>query len=102
MIIRKHEVPQAEDVEQRSREYGPLDSLPISNVGGLSQFGAYLETLEPGSRSSDRHWHEEEDEFLFVVSGAVTVIENDGEHHLNPGDAACWPAGSQAARTAFS
>ena len=93
MIIRKNEVSQADDAGERSKEYGQLDSLKYSSFGGLSHFGAYLETLEPGSRSSDRHWHEEEDEFLFVVSGDVTVVENDGEHQLKPGDAACWPAG---------
>ena len=28
-----------------------------------------------------------------MVSGRVTVVENDGPHILEPGDAACWPAG---------
>ena len=47
-----------------------------------------------GGRSSNRHWHEEEDEFLYVISGVATVVEEDGEHALHPGDAACWPAGT--------
>ena len=59
----------------------------------MTQFGTHLHTLQPGSRSSDRHRHEEEDEFLYVVSGEATVIEDDGPHTLRPGDAACWPAG---------
>jgi uncharacterized cupin superfamily protein len=64
----------------------------LSDAGGLTQYGAYLETLQPGGKSSDRHWHEKEDEFIYVVSGEATV-EDDGEHVLHPGDAACWPAG---------
>ena len=28
-----------------------------------------------------------------MLSGRVTVVENDGPHVLEPGDAACWPAG---------
>ena len=37
--------------------------------------GAHVETLQRGSRSSERHWHEEKDEFLCVISGEATVIE---------------------------
>lgn len=73
---------------------GMFTSARLSEDGGLTQFGAYLETLQPGSRSSDRHWHEKEDEFLYVLSGEPTVIEDDGEHRLKPGDTACWPAGT--------
>ena len=65
----------------------------LSDEGGLTQYGAYVVTLAPGARSSDRHWHEQEDELLLVLSGEVTVLENDGPHRLGPGDAACWPAG---------
>ena len=74
-----------------------MERLLYSDAGGLTQFGAYVETLGPGSRFSERHWHEEEDEFLYVISGEVTVIEDDGEHPLGPGDAACWPAGVENA-----
>jgi uncharacterized cupin superfamily protein len=67
--------------------------LHLSDAGGLTHYGAYLETLQPGAKSSDRHWHEKEDEFLFMVEGEAIVVENDGEHVLGAGDAACWPAG---------
>ena len=59
----------------------------------MTQFGAHVETLEPGSRSSERHRHEE-DEFFYVISGEATAVEGDGEHLLRPGDAACRPAGA--------
>jgi len=73
--------------------FGRMLTEGLSETGGLTQFGAYLQTLQPGGKSSTRHWHETEDEFLFVVSGEATVVENDGEHVLQAGDAACWPAG---------
>jgi uncharacterized cupin superfamily protein len=61
--------------------------------GGITQFGAYVDVLMPGAASSDRHWHEAEDEFAYILSGTATLIDDDGEHVLQPGDAACWPHG---------
>jgi uncharacterized cupin superfamily protein len=90
MIIRKSQVS-----PERSQHpgFGTAETARYSDAGGIRQYGAYVETLQPGGRSSNRHWHEQEDEFLYVLSGEVTVTENDGETVLYPGDAACWPAG---------
>ncbi len=72
---------------------GPYTAWPLSDAGGLTQFGAFTESLAPGSASSHRHWHSAEDEFLYVLRGTVTLVENDGPHDLGPGGCACWPAG---------
>ena len=37
----------------------------LASAAGLTQFGANLVTLEPGAWSSQRHWHEREDEFVY-------------------------------------
>jgi uncharacterized cupin superfamily protein len=90
MIIRKGEP----GLEQQSSEgRGAVETSRYSDAGGITQYGAYAQTLLPGARSSERHWHEQEDEFLYVLAGELTVTENDGVHVLGPGDAACWPAG---------
>ncbi len=94
MIVRKSEAPADPEAEERAEHYGASERLRYSDAGGLTQFGAHVETLQPGSRSSERHWHEEEDEFLCVISGEAAVVEEDGAHTLHPGDAACWPAGA--------
>lgn len=90
MIIRRGSGPTK---ERDHPDFGKVHTVGISEAGGITQYGAYLETLQPGARSSMRHWHEKEDEFLYVVAGEVTVVENDGPHVLHPGDAACWPGG---------
>lgn len=64
----------------------------LGDAGGLTQFGAHLERLPPGAASSLRHWHEIEDEFVYVVSGEVVLVE-DVESVLRAGDAAAWKAG---------
>jgi uncharacterized cupin superfamily protein len=96
MIIRKIETK----VETRTTEgWGTVRTQRIGTAGGISQFGASVQTLLPGARSSLRHWHETTDEMIYVLSGEVTVTENDVDHLLQPGDAACWPAGMAVAHT---
>ena len=72
---------------------GPYAYQLISELGLLTQFGAFIEHLPPGSRSSFRHWHQTEDEMIYVLTGEVVLIEDD-EATLRPGEAACWPAGA--------
>ncbi|MDX2309521.1 MAG: cupin domain-containing protein [Hyphomicrobium sp.] len=60
---------------------------------GLTQFGVNLTTLDPGGRSSQRHWHEREDECIFVLDGELVLVTEAGETVLRAGDAAGFPAG---------
>ena len=97
MIVRRGDARDDQGSEGRAAELGAFECLRYSDAGKLTQFGAYLETLPPGSRSSVRHWHEQCDEMVYIVAGEATVLEDDGEHLLQPGDAACWPAGVASA-----
>lgn len=72
----------------------PNLTLWISEAGGLTQFGAFVEVLQPGTRSSIKHWHSAEDELVYVLEGHPTLIEGDTETLLNPGDAATFRAGA--------
>jgi uncharacterized cupin superfamily protein len=74
-------------------DLGDYIAYPLSDAGGLTQFGAFTETLMPGARSGQRHWHSDEDEFLYTLDGVVTLHENDGPRDLPPGTCVCWPAG---------
>jgi uncharacterized cupin superfamily protein len=69
-------------------------SRRLGQAGGLTQFGVNLVTLEPGALSSLRHWHQEEDEFVWVTEGRLTLIEDHGETEMRPGDCAAFPAGN--------
>lgn len=91
MIVRPDALPAvANDEETPTRR-------AVGDAGGLTQLGVYLQTLQPGERTSERHWHEHADELVYVLSGELTVVEDDGEHALGPGNAAAWPAGSSNA-----
>jgi uncharacterized cupin superfamily protein len=74
-------------------DLGRAEDMALSDAGGLTQFGAFLEFLHPGGQTSLCHWHSEEDEFLYVLDGTVTLLENDGPRLIGPGTCVCWPAG---------
>src|SRR5262249_6694808 len=64
---------------------------------GLTKLGVNLVTLAPGAQSALRHWHTLEDEFVYVLSGEVVLVSNDGEQVLRPGMCAGYPAGRKDA-----
>jgi uncharacterized cupin superfamily protein len=67
----------------------------LGDAAGLDQFGVNLTTLKPGAASALRHWHENEDEFVYILDGEAVLIEDDGETVLKPGDAAGFKANSR-------
>lgn len=67
------------------RRLGPL--------AGMTALGASHVTLKPGAWSSQRHWHEGEDEFLVMLSGEAVLIEDEGETILHAGGCVAWPMG---------
>jgi uncharacterized cupin superfamily protein len=64
----------------------------LGDVAGLTQFGVNLLRLPPGAWSSQRHWHTKEDEFVYVLSGEVVLVTDEGEEILRSGDAAGFKA----------
>jgi len=64
----------------------------LGDAFGLTQFGVNLVTLQPDAWSSQRHWHENEDEFVFVVEGEIVLCDDAGEHLLTPGMCAGFKA----------
>jgi uncharacterized cupin superfamily protein len=69
--------------------------LRLGDAAGLTQFGVNLVTLAPGAWSSQRHWHAAEDEFAWVLSGEVVLIDDSGEQVLRAGDCAGFRAGDR-------
>ncbi len=67
----------------------------IGDAAGLTQFGVNLLRLPPGAWSAQRHWHTQEDEFVYVVEGEVTLVTDTGSEILRAGDAAGFKAGDQ-------
>lgn len=65
----------------------------LGEAAGLTQFGVNLVRLRPGVWSSQRHWHEREDEFVWVLEGEVVLVTDAGRETLLPGECAGFKAG---------
>jgi uncharacterized cupin superfamily protein len=80
--------PAPYDAEVKGRS-----SLRLGDAGGLTQFGVNLVILVPGAKSSMRHWHLNEDEFVMITQGACTMVQDAGPTIMQVGDCAAFPAG---------
>jgi uncharacterized cupin superfamily protein len=67
----------------------------LADAAGLTQYGVNLVRLAPGAWSSQRHWHTEQDEFIYIVSGEVTLVTDAGAEILRAGDCAGFKAGDE-------
>ena len=63
----------------------------LAPAAGITEFGVSQVVLKPGAWSSQRHWHEGEDEFLVMVSGEAVLVDDHGEQVLRAGDCAAFP-----------
>lgn len=65
----------------------------IAPASGLTDFGLSHVVLKPGGISSQRHWHEGEDEMVVILAGEAVLIEDEGETIMRAGDIAAFPKG---------
>jgi uncharacterized cupin superfamily protein len=72
----------------------PREKRPLGDALGLRRFGVNLTTLAPGRESSMRHWHSNEEEFVYLIEGEVVLRTDEGEQLLTPGCCAGFPAGT--------
>lgn len=87
--------------EERNPYPAPNDTVlngkfrrALGDPYGLTHFGVNLTEMQPGAVSALRHWHSAEDEFIYIIEGAPTLVTELGEEVLQPGMCACFPANS--------
>ena len=66
----------------------------LGDAFGLTHYGVNLVTLPPGAWSSQRHWHSQEDEWIYVLEGQPVLVTDAGRTPLKPGLCAGFPAGA--------
>ena len=68
----------------------------LGDAFGLANFGVNLTRLAPGGESSLLHRHSKQDEFIYILDGAPTLVTDEGEVLLGPGMCAGFRAGGRA------
>lgn len=66
----------------------------LGDVFGLTQFGVNYAIIQPGAWSAQRHTHEKEDEFIYMIEGTLILTDDDGDHALTAGMCAGFKAGN--------
>ncbi|TFW22414.1 cupin domain-containing protein [Massilia arenosa] len=93
----------AEEVALRSTSGYPAPYQPrvagrtkraLGDAFGLTNFGVNLTRVPPGAASALRHSHTKQDEFIYILEGAPTLVTNAGETQLAPGMCAGFPHGT--------
>lgn len=69
---------------------------PLGDPFGLTNFGVNLTTIAPGGMSALLHRHTLQDEFVYVVSGELTLVTDEGEAAMRAGDCAGFPKNGRA------
>lgn len=63
----------------------------LAPASDLTDFGASHVVLQPGAWSSQRHWHEGEDELIVMISGQAVLVDDHGRTPMHTGDIAAFP-----------
>lgn len=66
----------------------------LGDFAGLKNYGVNMIRVEPGGQSSARHAHSMQDEFVYVVEGALVLVTDAGEEPVTPGTCIGFPAGT--------
>lgn len=65
----------------------------LGQIAGFTDFGVSHVRLDPGASSSQRHWHEGEDEFVVMLAGEAVLVTDAGRTPMRVGDCAAFPKG---------
>ena len=68
----------------------------LSEDAGLQRIGAHLVRIEPGRDTTTHHWHDADEEFIYILSGRAMARIGDEEFEVGAGDFMGFPAPSPA------
>lgn len=68
----------------------------LGDIFGLKNFGVNQTSVEPRGVSALKHQHARQDEFVYVLSGTLTLHYGDADHVMDAGDCIGFPAGGAA------
>ncbi|MEQ8485982.1 MAG: cupin domain-containing protein [Pseudomonadales bacterium] len=64
----------------------------LGEAVGLTRIGLHLVRLEPGRDSTQHHYHDADEEFIYVLSGRGVACIGEATFEVGPGDCMGFPA----------
>ena len=68
----------------------------LSNTTGLQRIGVHQVRIEPGCESTTHHFHDTDEEFIYIISGSGKAKIGDREYDISAGDFMGFPQASPA------
>ncbi len=68
----------------------------LTDALGFEDMGLHMVRLEPGDLSSEHHYHEEDEEFVYILTGRAQAFIGDETFEVGPGDLMMFPKNSPA------
>lgn len=100
----KHPLLRAADVQalpEEARKH-PLDASlvrhtrSLGDAVGLTEIGVHFVRLKKGGTSSVHHYHHQDEEWVYILSGRGVAEIGDAKHEIAAGDFMGFAAGSAA------
>src|SRR5688572_31738442 len=66
----------------------------LGDATGLVSLGVHLVRLAQGCESTEYHFHHQDEEWIYILSGSGTAVIGGEEHEVGPGDFMGFVAGS--------
>jgi len=68
----------------------------LGDNAGLTRMGVHLVRLAPGRESTQHHYHDADEEFIYILSGRGVAHIGEDRYDVGPGDFMGFPAPSPA------
>jgi uncharacterized cupin superfamily protein len=98
-IVSTQDVPEGKPGRYPQSDEDLAAGRAIGHAAGLVRIGLHVKRLPPGHRLSWPHAEENEEEFVYVLEGAVDAWIDGHLHPMQQGDLAAFPAGTGITHT---
>lgn len=97
IIVKNHQTAAAVAQSQNGNTFSVK---PI--IDEIDKCSANFVEVEPGNYAYGYHYHEENEEVFYIISGEARVKTENGDLILKAGDAVCFPANRQGSHVVYN
>ncbi|MEQ9144222.1 MAG: cupin domain-containing protein [Parvibaculaceae bacterium] len=68
----------------------------LGDLAGFTEMGLHMVRIEPGRETTEHHFHGQDEEFVFILSGRGVATLDEESFEVGPGDALLFPKNGPA------